>query len=401
MVYSRSVLIIIVSLLLLFWISACGRQDEEVREEESVPLGQTEVVAFATQPTNTPTPIPPTNTPLPTPRRITPVPTATPTPTVAPSPTPTPGIVRAENENPLTGLSVAPAVLQRRPLHVRLGNDPAARPQINLSQADIVYEEITEWWTTRLTAVYYTSAPEIIAPIRSARLINTQLTQQYDAALINSGGSDPVRWELSQLPIVNLDEYFHPKPYFYREGESWQRRLAVNGAEAHRYLEAEGLQAAVALRGFLFDPDPPAEADLAETIYIPYPAAASKVLWQFNAETGQYDRYIAGEAAIDGATNEIISVPNVIIYFAEHYKTDIVEDSTGATSVGITIDGAGEAWICRDGLLIKGRWRTDGFTTPEFVDQDDKLIPLHPGQTWIEVVPIDFKILINEAPEEE
>jgi hypothetical protein len=99
-----------------------------------------------------------------------------------------------------------PTVLQRRPVHVRVGNDPGARPQVGLSDADLVYEEVVEWWVTRFTAIYLSRAPEMVAPIRSARLLNTQLTQQFDAALVNSGGSDGVRWELSQLPIVNLDE---------------------------------------------------------------------------------------------------------------------------------------------------------------------------------------------------
>jgi hypothetical protein len=390
---------IFTNLLLLLLISACGSRqparDTEALEAPTVP--PPEVVSFAAQPTNTPAPIVPTNTPLPAPIPITPTPTDAPTASPPPEPTPIAGTARAENENPLTGLRVDPIVFQRRPLHIRIGNDPAARPQINLSQADVVYEEIVEWWITRLTAVYYANAPEMVAPIRSARLINTQLTQQYNAALINSGGSDPVRWQLSQLPIVNLDEYFHPDPYFYREGEGWQRRLAVNLVEAHAYLEKEGMQSAVELRGFAFDDTPPA-GDIAETIYIDYPAKTAKVLWRFNTQSKKYERYVAGEAFLDGANNQIITVPNVIIYFAEHYETDIVEDSTGATSVGININGEGEAWIFRDGVLLKGRWRSDGSQSPEFINQDGNPIPLHTGVSWIQVVPTEYKILVNEVP---
>ncbi|MFQ5576335.1 MAG: DUF3048 C-terminal domain-containing protein, partial [Anaerolineae bacterium] len=250
------------------------------------------------------------------------------------------------------------------------------------------------------TAVYYTNTPDIVAPIRSARLINTRLTQQYDAALINSGGSDPVRWQLSQLPIVNLDEYFHPKPYFYREGEGWQRRLAVNAAQAHRYMQDKGLQAPVALRGFAFDPSPPS-GDPVETIYIDYPAKQNKALWQFNPQTNLFERYNAGEPMLDGATEQIIAVPNVIIYFAPHTDTDIVEDSNGATSIDINVDGEGEAWVFRDGIVIKGRWRTGGHQTPEFVSPDNRPIPLRPGSTWIQVVPTDYEILVNRLPGDE
>jgi len=385
--------------LLALTLAACGQKSAASAPKPTAAANNSvKVVSFATKVPATPTPPPPTNTPLPTPIPVTPTPQPTDTLTPSPTPSPTPGIVRAENENPLTGLAVDPAVFQRRPLHIRVGNDPAARPQINLSQADVVYEEIVEWWITRFTAVFYANAPEMVAPIRSARLINTQLTQQYEAALVNSGGSDPVRWQLSQLPIINLDEYFHPSPYFYREGEGWQKRLAINATEAHSYMEKEGMQAAVKLRGFAFSPDAP-EGKPATSIYVDYPSKDSKVLWEFDTESGLYRRNTGGEPMLDGATDAVIAASNVIVYFAPHYETDIVEDSTGATSVGMDINGEGAAWVFRDGVLVEGRWRTDGTQTPEFIDADDRPIPLRPGQTWIEVVPTDYEILVNEVNE--
>jgi len=36
---------------------------------------------------------------------------------------------------------------------VRIGNDPAARPQTNLDKADVIYEELTEWAITRYCAI--------------------------------------------------------------------------------------------------------------------------------------------------------------------------------------------------------------------------------------------------------
>ncbi len=374
-------------------LSACATTEASNNPATITPTP--EVVSFATAAPATATPPPPTNTPLPTPK---PLPTDTPVPTVAPTPT---GIIRGENENPLTGLPVEPQIFTRQPMHVRIGNDAAARPQIGLLQADVVYEELVEWYVTRFTAVFYGNAPEMVAPIRSARLINTQLTRQYDAALVNSGASDPVRWQLSQLPIINLDEYFVPQPYFYREGETaWQRRLAVNLVEAYDYLEKEDLRHPVKLRGFLFADEPPKNGVSAETIFIDYPAKANKVLWQYNSETGLYERFNDGELQIDGATDAPIAVPNVIVYFAEHYETDIVEDSTGATSVGINVNGNGEAWVFRDGVMVTGHWQTDGTQTPQFFATDGTLIPLKRGQTWIEVVPTDYDILVNELPAE-
>jgi hypothetical protein len=360
---------------------------------DSTPTPEVQVVSFATAAlptatsmprpaTPTPVPIPPTHTPVPPPPTFTPIPD----PTIPPRP---------ENENPLTGLLVDdPAVLQRRPVHVRVGNDPGARPQVGLSDADLVYEEVVEWWVTRFTAVYLSRAPEMVAPIRSARLINTQLTQQYDAALVNSGGSDGVRWELSRLPITNLDEYFWPQPFSYRENQGWQTRLAVNLVAAHQLMEREEMSATVPLRGFVFS-DEPMGGDPATSISIPYPQRTSQTEWRYDPDSGRYLRWVSGEPLVDFANNLQISAANVIVYYAEHLPTDIVEDSNGATSIRIIVNGEGRAQVFRDGVVMEGLWRDDGSQTPEFVFANGEPIPLKRGNSWIEVVPTDYEVLVE------
>jgi hypothetical protein len=344
-------------------------------------------------------------TPQPTPTLsvMTPTPTPTPIPELTTAtPTPPPGVAmpaRPANENPLTGLAVSdPAVLQRRPIHVRVGNDPGARPQAGLSSADLVYEEIVEWWVTRFTAMYLGESPEVVAPIRSARLINTQLTQQYNAALANSGGSDGVRWELSQTPIVNLDEYFWPQPYFYRKNEGWQTRLALNVKAARELMAGKDMESPVTLRGFVFS-DAPVGGQPAGTIFIPYPKRTSRTEWRYDAGSGRYLRWLLDEPLIDSVTNQQISAANVILYYADHQKTNIVEDSNGATSIRIIVNGEGRAQVFRDGVVIEGRWRTDGAQTPEFIFPNGELIPLKRGNSWIEVAPNEYQVLVNGSKE--
>ena len=308
---------------------------------------------------------------------------------------------RPPDINPLTGRQVAdPAVLNRRPLLVRVGNDLAARPQVGLNQADLVYEEITEWWVTRFTAIYLSQDPEMIAPIRSARLINLQLIPQYQGVLANSGASDGVRWELSQSSIINMDEFFVPQPYFYRPNEGWQTRLALDATAARDYLRSEGLESDVNLRGFIFDPAPDFSA-LPETVVqdalnviIPYPQQTSLATWTYEAASGRYLRNVLGAPSLDFDGNQI-AASNVIIYFADHQETDIVEDSNGATSIRIQINGRGAAWLLRDGKILKGNWQTDGTVTPNFIFDDGRQMPLKPGNTWVAVVPLRYEINID------
>lgn len=308
---------------------------------------------------------------------------------------------RPPNVNPLTGLQVDdPAVLQRRPLMVRVGNDPGARPQVALNKADMVYEEIVEWWVTRFTAIYLSQDPDTIAPIRSARLINLQLTAQYQGALANSGGSDGVRWELSQTDIVNLDEFFAPQPYFYRPNEGWQTRLAIDATAARDYLAGQGLETKPALRGFFFSqqPDlsvvPPGAIADALTVTIPYPQQTSATRWEFDPGSSTYLRFI-NDRQLLGFNGDAISAANVVIYFADHQPTGIVEDSNGATSIRIIINGRGPAWILRDGKIARGNWETNGRETPLFVFDNGQPMPLKPGNTWVQVVPLTYALEID------
>jgi LysM repeat protein len=321
----------------------------------------------------------------------------------APAPTasgpPPPTISHADNINPLSGLPVDdPAKLRRRPLLVRIGNDVGARQsQVGLNSAEVVYEEITEWWVTRFTAIYLADSPNTLSPVRSARLINVQLVPQYQGALAHSGGSDPVRWEISQAPIANLDEFYNALPYFYRPNEGWQTRLAIDGQAARDYMAARGLDAPVGQQGFLFE-DTLGEGEPGENIYIPYPRATSFTEWHYDAAAGKYLRWINGSALVDAAGGQV-AASNVIIYFAEHQPTDIVEDANGATSIRIIVNGKGPAWFFRDGKLNKGFWETDGSRTPYFAFEDGRPYSLKPGHSWIEVVPTYFTIGLNSPDE--
>ncbi len=313
---------------------------------------------------------------------------------------PLPAVAHAANINPLTGLPVSdPARLRRRPLLIRVGNDAAARQsQAGLNSADVVYEEITEWWVTRFTAIFLSNTPGVVGPIRSARLINVQLAPQYQGALAHSGGSDPVRWEISQAPLVNLDEFYNALPYFYRPNEGWQTRLGINTVAARDYMASKGSEAPVALNGFLFS-NSISGGEPGEQLFIPYPHATSRTEWHYDAAGGKYLRWTTEAPLYDVGAGTQVAASNVIVYFAEHQDTDIVEDSNGATSIRIIVNGKGPAWFFRDGKLNKGFWQTDGARTPYFGYQDGRPYALKPGNTWIEVVPTYFTIGLNSPDE--
>ncbi len=191
-----------------------------------------------------------------------------------------------------------------------------------------------------------------------------------------------------------------PQPYFYRENEGWQTRLAFDAVKAREYMKDEALEADVKLRGFVFNPKfdlnalPKEAVGEAKEVVIPYPPQTSEAKWQYDPVSGNYLRWKAGESMTDFDGKQLTAT-NVIVYFAEHQDTDIVEDSNGATSIRIIVNSLGTAWLLRDGKILKGNWTTDGRNTPNFIFNDGRPMPLKPGNTWVEVVPVDYLITID------
>ncbi len=370
----------IVLLVLAAALAGC-----DVGEDASVVLAPT--ATRTPQPTFTPAPAEP-SAPTETPTRV--PPTAIPFRTPTPAPTPDPNI------SPLTGLEIDPELLTRRVLAIRVGNDPSIRPQEGLGAADIVYEEVMDGWSvTRFTALFLDSDAARVRPLRSARLSNLTLVPQYDAALVHTGASDPIRWMISQATFVDLDEFFHPRPYAMLAGYDWRGRIYTSTDAVHTYLESIGKQQDRLIEGYQFDPTPPS-GEPAPLVRIPYPRS-SVVHWEYDPATGQYLRYVQGRAHTDALTNEQIAADNVIIFYTQHRATDIVEDSLGSTAIDIVMAGSGRAEVIRDGVMIEARWRRTAEDSPIlYWDRNMDVIPLRPGKTWIQLVPPDYQIAYDQ-----
>ena len=354
--------------------------------------------------------VPPTRTPKPTFTAIpvspvpvdtpTPLWTATPLPTITPTATPSPIPTATPNPylNPLTGEMVAdPAVLQRRPLLVRIGNDYEVRPQAGLSMADMVWEEAMDGWTiTRLTAVVWSRDPEILKPVRSARLFTIELGYMLDGALVHSGANDQVRWLLSQSTLVDLDEYFHPTPYSWLQPEGkwidypWMGRVATSTKKLRDYLKKIGKENPVQLPGFVFSEQVPV-GDAATYLEIPYPKRAL-VEYRYDAAAHRYKRWARGEPHTDALTNEQLAAANVIVLYATYQETD-VKDVNGQPTFNIVSTGEGRAQVFRDGVAVECKWiRPTREAFLQLVHLDGSQVPLHVGQSWVEVVPPDYRV---------
>lgn len=297
--------------------------------------------------------------------------------------------------NPLTGRAPAdPGVLERRPLIIKISNaPPLVRPQAGLGAADLVFEHYAEGGLTRFSVVYYGQAPERAGSIRSARLIDHELVPMYQGLFVYSGASDGV------LAVINGADYLartymavrYAMPYAWRdESIDAPHNLFVNPAAIYALAAQEGHGQRPDLRGLRFDDQtPPGEAGAANLIDVRY--RATRAGWVYDPARRQYLRFSDGLPHADANTGQQIAVENVVVLYASHRETDIVESQWQGViswSLEIQLWGEGDALVFRDGRQYTARWQRPARSDMlRLVAPDDTLFTLRRGVTWFQVLP--------------
>ncbi len=327
----------------------------------------------------------PTKTPKPT---FTPVSIVVEIPTPTRTPTPGPSAERC----PLTGEELSdPSLTARRPIAAKIEASTVSGPQSGLSRADIVFEHLTEGGITRFTAIYLCRDSEALGPIRSARLIDLEIVPMFDALFAHVGACQRLLEFIAKSDIADLDEYLGT-PGYHRIPEREPPYNVYTSTDALWSVASErGLQKAVKLEGLSFSEEPPASEAAVTHISIPY-SRWYTAQYEYDPQRRAYLRSMSGEPSIDAITGEQLTVTNVIVLYAAHNETDI-KDNLGVPTVDIELTGQGRAIIFRDGLAFEGRWlRERRHQMLRYVDASGNPIPLRPGKTWIQVVPLGMEI---------
>lgn len=316
--------------------------------------------------------------------------------------------------NPLTGLPFVDATASnRRPIVVKISNSPPlVRPQAGLGEADLVFEHYTEAGITRFSAVYYGYAPSRVGSIRSARLIDYELAPMYQAFLMFSGGSTGVEELIYGTEAMGIVEermaegkpilppsdfverayrgvnYGYPS-YWRDDTIAVPHNLFGNPNAIWELATAEGKNTAVELKGMAFSSTLPAGSiGVANTLDIRY--ETTRAQWFYQPDSNQYQRMTDGILHYDGNTLEPIMADNVVVLFAGHHLTDIVESvwqDNVSWSMQILVWPHGDALLFRDGQAYLARWIRP--TRPDLIrleTLEGMPLALKPGQTWYQVV---------------
>jgi hypothetical protein len=330
--------------------------------------------------------------PLPSPSE-----TASPSPSASPSPLPTPTATPAALACPLNGLPLDdPTRLDKVAIAVQVENNPFARPQRNLSNADMVVEAPVEGDTTRFSAIFLCRSTEgLTGSIRSARYYEIDLWQDLGVLPVGFGasGASLSRFHAAGMPYVN--GITGAWPWFHRSG--------TRAAPHNLYGDLEALRAALGQGGAidrLAAMVHPLRPQFAFAEGVTQPAGRrvhafeirTNSYWRFgwSFKDGLWTRQDAGKTVTDAVTGKPLTATSVVV---ERVREEVVygdPDPGGNTRRLQHLVGTGDGTLYLDGQAVALHWSrpaaADG-TTWAYADSGLPVV-LPPGVVWWEIIPI-------------
>jgi len=293
---------------------------------------------------------------------------------------------------PLTGLDApSKAATSKRPLSIKVENSPAARPQTGLNSADVAYESVTEGGITRFNLIFQSDVPKTVGPVRSARLSDLWVVPQYHAIFVFSGASGSVYSRVRQGKLSNLSQDAGvTAPYFRSSARPAPHNLYIDTKKAYADAKKRGIKVATTVSGLEFGPPSAVtSATAVKSVYIPF-SSFNNVTWKWSKKARAFMRQNNGRVHRDAETGKQVSAKNVVVMWAKY--TSASRDKVGSTTYDIKLGGDGRATVFRDGKRYNGKWIATRSEPPRFVDKKGRPIRLSPGNTWMQVVPLDVNI---------
>ena len=304
------------------------------------------------------------------------------TPSATPSVT-TPPIVKT---CPLTGKPPTKGEkVNQVALAVKIDNVGFARPQAGIDHADVVVEETVEGGLTRLMAIFQCDSASTVGPIRSARTSDADLLRLFKggAVLGYSGSNSHVAATLASQSGAALISWDHT-PGFFRVDSS---RPAVHNVMASTSsLRRAGLARDKKLhapRPIFAYGTPKAKGQPAKHAALTWSSSASAA-WTWRGHAWIRTQNGTSDVLADGHR---VKANNVVIMSIAVANTGL-HDVLGNPSPDDVVTGSGKLWVLRDGRVIRGHWSRHSVSDKMvFKDSKGRLLPLTPGNTWIELLP--------------
>lgn len=305
-------------------------------------------------------------------------------PTAEPEPPFTPAYAAPADFDlaPLTGEPIEVGGLDAPSLAAKVDNHPAARPQVGLDRADIVFEELVEGGLTRYVAVWHSDVPAEIGPIRSIRPMDPDIVSPLGGIVAYSGGQQRFVDMMRATEVYNAihgqsdtnDVMYRgrnaPAPHnvIVRAPELVARHADL-AAPRQQFAFAHSLASSSAVR----------DGAAATSVSMVFGSLASPS-WAWDAPSGTWLRSMTGGAPDTAASGARLSAVNIVVL---RVPVEVIQDIPTTRLVG-----SGEAWVLAGGKAIAATWSKSDRSAPvRLVDANGVAVRLAPGNTWVELVP--------------
>lgn len=281
---------------------------------------------------------------------------------------------------------------------VMLDNHDDARPQAQISKADIIYEYRVEGEFTRYMALFQSNFPEGVGPVRSARPYFVQTAKEYNAIYAHWGGSEAGLAEVRSRNVVDLDGIALEGVVFHRNKDVG-KRAPHNGyislPELENYLVEKGIDVndnTVSLNFY----DKIAEIEGLDVKEITLNFNKNyKTNFIYDEASGKYKYIRQDKPVIDEATGEEFTTDNLVVLF----QKGVVAGPKGTLKMANI--GSGQGLLLQKGKLAPINWEKENEDARTIIKYPDGTeVKFYPGRTFFSIVDQESDA-VYEVPQAE
>jgi hypothetical protein len=279
---------------------------------------------------------------------------------------------------PLTGLKVSSgktASLDHPVLVTKMDNTVASEPQVGLSKADMVVEELVEGGLTRLAAFYYSDIPGNVGPVRSMRASDIDVVSPVHASMVTSGAAPRT---IALIKGAKIPFYGQSSPGMYRSTS----RAAPYNLFVHLNEVAKAAKSKPAT--------PPEYLQFGTGSDLPKGRKITSIGAQFSGghttewqfENGSYQNLNSNAPAGDQ-----FPATNVLVLRVREGNAGYL-DPAGNPVPKTLLTGKGNALLFHDGRMYAATWHKGAAASPiTLTSKGGQKLEVPAGHTWIELVP--------------
>jgi hypothetical protein len=277
-------------------------------------------------------------------------------------------------------------------LAVKIDDTNAAHPQVGLSSADVIYIEQVEGGLTRLAAIFTDKIPDLIGPVRSARISDIEILEQYGrVGFAYSGAQSKMRPVLAAANLENMSAERNPPSIYQSDKTRYAPTNMMVDAKAllKKTIEDEGKKIdTVKSIGWQFGKGSELAKPLASA-EVKWPAAKYGMTWSKSEK--RWLLTFNGKPNLDSNGRQLGSANFVIQKVA--ITDSIYGDKFGGVTPMSNTVGSGTGYLLRDGKIVSIKWdRPSAQVGTIWTLTDGTVANFADGQVWIALTDTEPKL---------